>query len=63
MTVSFASSVQVFTCEVADAFKNIYNPDSKVQDQTLEQLANQIVTLCATLDEYPGVRYKKYSKA
>uniref|UniRef100_A0A8C1JBR7 Syntaxin binding protein 3 n=1 Tax=Cyprinus carpio TaxID=7962 RepID=A0A8C1JBR7_CYPCA len=44
-----------------DAFKSLYSPNSKDRDQTLETIANQIVTLCATLDEYPGVRYKKDS--
>lgn len=56
----FVSPVQVFTCENQEAFKNIYSPHCQDRDQTLEQLANQIVTLCATLDEYPGVRYKRY---
>ncbi|KAL1249580.1 hypothetical protein QQF64_020585, partial [Cirrhinus molitorella] len=50
---------QVFTCDNPEAFKNIYSPNSKDRDQTLEMMADQIVTLCATLDEYPGVRYKK----
>uniref|UniRef100_A0A8C0Y8R9 Syntaxin binding protein 3 n=2 Tax=Cyprinus carpio TaxID=7962 RepID=A0A8C0Y8R9_CYPCA len=54
---------QVFTCENTEAFKSLYSPNSKDRDQTLETIANQIVTLCATLDEYPGVRYKKYSFA
>uniref|UniRef100_A0A673I9T1 Syntaxin-binding protein 3-like n=1 Tax=Sinocyclocheilus rhinocerous TaxID=307959 RepID=A0A673I9T1_9TELE len=53
---------QVFTCENTEAFKSIYTPNSQDRDQTLETIANQIVTLCATLDEYPGVRYKKYSQ-
>ncbi|XP_065142596.1 syntaxin-binding protein 3 [Paramisgurnus dabryanus] len=52
---------QVFTCENPEAFKNIYSPHCQDRDQTLDQLADQIVTLCATLDEYPGVRYKKDS--
>uniref|UniRef100_A0A8C2D8Y1 Syntaxin binding protein 3 n=1 Tax=Cyprinus carpio TaxID=7962 RepID=A0A8C2D8Y1_CYPCA len=44
-----------------DAFSLIYSPNSKDRDQTLEMIADQIVTLCATLDEYPGVRFKKYN--
>uniref|UniRef100_A0A672TC15 Syntaxin-binding protein 3-like n=1 Tax=Sinocyclocheilus grahami TaxID=75366 RepID=A0A672TC15_SINGR len=43
------------------SFSLIYTPNSQDRDQTLETIANQIVTLCATLDEYPGVRYKKDS--
>uniref|UniRef100_A0A8C1QHA0 Syntaxin binding protein 3 n=1 Tax=Cyprinus carpio TaxID=7962 RepID=A0A8C1QHA0_CYPCA len=50
---------QVFSCDNAEAFKSIYSPNSKDRDQTLEMIADQIVTLCATLDEYPGVRFKK----
>ncbi|XP_043080842.1 syntaxin-binding protein 3 isoform X4 [Puntigrus tetrazona] len=49
---------QVFSCDNAEAFKSIYTPNSQDRDHTLEMIADQIVTLCATLDEYPGVRYK-----
>uniref|UniRef100_A0A6Q2YE90 Syntaxin binding protein 3 n=1 Tax=Esox lucius TaxID=8010 RepID=A0A6Q2YE90_ESOLU len=51
---------QVFTCDNPGAFRSIYSPHCR-QDKgkTLETLAAQIVTLCATLDEYPGIRYKK----
>uniref|UniRef100_A0A672L111 Syntaxin-binding protein 3-like n=1 Tax=Sinocyclocheilus grahami TaxID=75366 RepID=A0A672L111_SINGR len=52
---------QVFSCDNAEAFKSIYTPNSQDRDQTLETIADQIVTLCATLDEYPGVRFKKYT--
>uniref|UniRef100_A0A4W4E4A6 Syntaxin binding protein 3 n=1 Tax=Electrophorus electricus TaxID=8005 RepID=A0A4W4E4A6_ELEEL len=52
---------QVFTCNNPAAFSSIYSPHSQDRNQTLEALADQIVTLCATLDEYPGVRYKKDS--
>uniref|UniRef100_A0A672TB78 Syntaxin-binding protein 3-like n=1 Tax=Sinocyclocheilus grahami TaxID=75366 RepID=A0A672TB78_SINGR len=62
INVSFLPlEAQVFTCENTEAFKSIYTPNSQDRDQTLETIANQIVTLCATLDEYPGVRYKKDS--
>uniref|UniRef100_A0A4W5MY49 Syntaxin binding protein 3 n=1 Tax=Hucho hucho TaxID=62062 RepID=A0A4W5MY49_9TELE len=50
----------VFTCDNPGAFRSIYSPhSSQDKGKTLETLAAQIVTLCATLDEYPGVRYKK----
>uniref|UniRef100_A0A671TNH6 Syntaxin binding protein 3 n=1 Tax=Sparus aurata TaxID=8175 RepID=A0A671TNH6_SPAAU len=50
---------QVFTCDNPGAFQSIYSPNSQDKKKTLETLADQLVTLCATLDEYPGVRYKK----
>uniref|UniRef100_A0A8C9Z0Q9 Syntaxin binding protein 3 n=1 Tax=Sander lucioperca TaxID=283035 RepID=A0A8C9Z0Q9_SANLU len=50
---------QVFTCDNPGAFQSIYSPKSQDKKKTLETLADQLVTLCATLDEYPGVRYKK----
>uniref|UniRef100_W5K094 Syntaxin binding protein 3 n=1 Tax=Astyanax mexicanus TaxID=7994 RepID=W5K094_ASTMX len=53
---------QVFTCDNPGAFKSIYSPQSTERGQTLETFADQLVTLCATLDEYPGVRYKKDSQ-
>lgn len=50
---------QVFTFDNPGAFKSIYSTQSQDKKKTLETLADQLVTLCATLDEYPGVRYKK----
>uniref|UniRef100_A0A8D3CEB4 Syntaxin binding protein 3 n=1 Tax=Scophthalmus maximus TaxID=52904 RepID=A0A8D3CEB4_SCOMX len=50
---------QVFTCDNPGAFQSIYSPNSQDKKKTLETLADQLVTLCATLDEYPGIRYKK----
>ncbi|XP_056132096.1 syntaxin-binding protein 3 isoform X2 [Lampris incognitus] len=52
---------QVFTCDNPGAFQSIYSLNSQDKNSTMETLADQIVTLCATLDEYPGVRYKKDS--
>ncbi|TDH08854.1 hypothetical protein EPR50_G00102140 [Perca flavescens] len=49
---------QVFTCDNPGAFQSIYSPKSQDKKKTLETLSDQLVTLCATLDEYPGVRYK-----
>ncbi|XP_062870954.1 syntaxin-binding protein 3 isoform X2 [Trichomycterus rosablanca] len=52
---------QVFTCDKPEAFRSIYCTESQDRAQTLENIADQIVALCGTLDEYPGVRYKKDS--
>ncbi|CAL8306280.1 unnamed protein product [Lota lota] len=52
---------QVFTFDNPEAFRSIYSPHSQDKRKTMETLADQIVTLCATLGEYPGVRYKKES--
>ncbi|MBN3296633.1 STXB3 protein, partial [Amia calva] len=50
---------QVFTLDNPAAFKSIYSSHSTDKKQTLEAIADQIVTLCATLDENPGIRYKR----
>uniref|UniRef100_A0A667XDR0 Syntaxin binding protein 3 n=1 Tax=Myripristis murdjan TaxID=586833 RepID=A0A667XDR0_9TELE len=60
ISISFLpQEAQVFTCDNPGAFRSIYSPHSQDKRKTLETLADQLVTLCATLDEYPGVRYKK----
>ncbi|XP_049663092.1 syntaxin-binding protein 3 isoform X1 [Accipiter gentilis] len=51
----------VFTLNVPDAFYRCYSPTlekTKDKDAVMQVMAEQIVTLCATLDENPGVRYK-----
>uniref|UniRef100_A0A3Q3R7G1 Syntaxin binding protein 3 n=1 Tax=Monopterus albus TaxID=43700 RepID=A0A3Q3R7G1_MONAL len=60
INISFMpQEAQVFTCDNPEAFQCIYGPSTQDRKKTLETLADQLVTLCATLDEYPGVRYKK----
>ncbi|XP_005805273.1 syntaxin-binding protein 3 [Xiphophorus maculatus] len=60
INISFLpQEAQVFTCDDPGAFRRIYSPHSQDKSKTLETLADQLVTLCATLNEYPGVRYKK----
>ncbi|XP_013224065.2 syntaxin-binding protein 3 isoform X1 [Columba livia] len=57
----FPYESQVFTLNVPDAFYRCYSPTqekSKDKDVVMQVMAEQIVTLCATLDENPGVRYK-----
>ncbi|XP_017342535.1 syntaxin-binding protein 3 isoform X1 [Ictalurus punctatus] len=54
---------QVFTCDKPKAFESIYSSNSQDRGLTLETIADQVVSLCATLDEYPGVRYRKDSVA
>uniref|UniRef100_A0A4W3I655 Syntaxin binding protein 3 n=1 Tax=Callorhinchus milii TaxID=7868 RepID=A0A4W3I655_CALMI len=50
---------QVFTLDAPDAFQCIYSPQRKGdKNATMEMLADGIVTLCATLDENPGVTYR-----
>uniref|UniRef100_A0AAQ5XU57 Syntaxin binding protein 3 n=1 Tax=Amphiprion ocellaris TaxID=80972 RepID=A0AAQ5XU57_AMPOC len=63
INISFMpQEAQVFTCDNPEAFQSIYSPHCQdKKKKTLETLADQLVTLCATLDEYPGVRYKKDS--
>ncbi|KFV92025.1 Syntaxin-binding protein 3, partial [Eurypyga helias] len=57
----FPYESRVFTLNVPDAFYRCYSPTlekTKDKDVVMQVMAEQIVTLCATLDENPGVRYK-----
>ncbi|KFW83402.1 Syntaxin-binding protein 3, partial [Manacus vitellinus] len=57
----FPYESQVFILNVPDAFYRCYSPTlekTKEKDTVMQVMAEQIVTLCATLDENPGVRYK-----
>lgn len=54
-------SPQVFSLDAPHSTYNLYCPfRAGERVRQLEALAQQIATLCATLQEYPAIRYRKW---
>lgn len=50
---------QVFSLDCPEAFQFYYNPGRQAERSAkLERMAEQIATVCATLGEYPSVRFR-----
>uniref|UniRef100_G1SYM2 Syntaxin binding protein 2 n=1 Tax=Oryctolagus cuniculus TaxID=9986 RepID=G1SYM2_RABIT len=58
--LAFFYEAQVFSLDAPHSTYNLYCPFRAAErTRQLEALAQQIATLCATLQEYPAIRYRK----
>lgn len=54
-------SIKVFSLDSPDTFQCMYAPSlTPVRFAHMERIAEQVATLCATLGEYPSVRYRRF---
>jgi hypothetical protein len=52
---------QVFSFNTPDTFKYFYTDKNDINKKDhLESLSEKIAVVCASLDEYPTIRYKKF---